>query len=517
MTTQNSTNNLTPLRSTLIALIPVCLLQLLLHGMGLAQYGYFRDELYYLASTYRLDFGYVEHPPLFIWILKVWTVLFGESLASVRSLAVLTGTAEVIVVGLTAREMGGRLFAQVTASCAAAVTPVFLAIQHFYSMNVFDQLFWAIAGLLIISTIRDGGRSWILLGLVLGLGLMNKISVLFLGAGIAVALLLTPQRRLFTTRWPWLAGAIALLMFLPYIAWQAMHGFPLLDFMRNATQLKMVNPAPIEFLKSQILNTGPLAIPLYLLGLVGVFAIKDLRPYRFHAIVFLTVVLILIGSGSNKSYYLSPAYPFLLVPGALTLDRLLTSPRWKMVGRTYAALIVVSGVAIAPIAIPFLPVEIAIQYSSLLGIKPKQEERSATGVLPQHLADMFGWEEFVGEISRLYHSLPAEDQARCAIFVRNYGEAGAIDVLGKKHGLPRAISGHNTYWYWGPGSYTGEVMIMVGGNMKEEAERFESIERIGTSPDSKYSMPYERNRPIYLCRKLKIPVEEAWRRAKMFI
>jgi 4-amino-4-deoxy-L-arabinose transferase-like glycosyltransferase len=226
MTTQNSTDNLTPLRSTLIALFPVCLLQLLLHGVGLTQFGYFRDELYYLASTYRLDFGYVEHPPLFIWILKVWTGLFGESLASVRSLAVLTGTAEVLVVGLTAREMGGRLFAQVTASCAAAVTPVFLAIQHFYSMNVFDQLFWAIVGLLIISTIRDGGRSWILLGLILGLGLMNKISVLFLGAGIAAALLLTPQRRLVTTRWPWLAGAIALLMFLPYIAWQAMHGFP---------------------------------------------------------------------------------------------------------------------------------------------------------------------------------------------------------------------------------------------------------------------------------------------------
>jgi 4-amino-4-deoxy-L-arabinose transferase-like glycosyltransferase len=508
----------TPIRLTLLVLIPICLLKLVLHGMCLAQYGYFRDELYYLASTYHIDFGYVEHPPLFIWLLKVWTLIFGESLAAMRSLSVLTGTALVMVGGLLARAMGGRLFAQVLAALALAVTPVLLGVQHFYSMNVFDQLFWGICGLVLIPIIRNGERKyWVLLGVVLGLGLMNKISVLFLGAGIGAALLLTPQRRALVTPWPWVAAGIALVMFVPYIIWQATRGFPLLEFMRNATQQKMVNPGPWDFLKAQMMNAGPFAVPIYLAGLIGVFAIRDLRPYRFLVIVFLAVVAILLGSGSNKAYYLSPAYPFLLIPGAVTLDRVFSRGVWRTTGVIYAVVVGIGGMVGAPFAIPLLPIKTYLAYAQTMGITPRPEERSPTGVLPQHFADMFGWEEYVAELARLYHALPAEDQARCGIFVRNYGEAGAIDVLGKKYGLPRALCGHNTYWYWGPGSYNGEVLIMVGGRMEEEAATFESVERIGTTPDSEFSMPYERNRPIYLCRKLKIPLTQGWDRSKLLI
>jgi hypothetical protein len=319
------------------------------------------------------------------------------------------------------------------------------------------------------------------------------------------------------TPWPWVAAGIALVMFLPYIIWQAARGFPLLEFMRNATEQKMTNPPAGEFLMQQVLNMGLLNFPIYLAGLIGVFAAKDLKPWRFFVVVFLAVVVILIGSGSNKAYYLAPAYPFLLVPGALVVERLLSRPLWKKVGVVYATLMVVAGVLSAPMAIPLLPVEKFISYQQSLGLELKAEERNTLGPLPQHFADMFGWEEYVAEISRQFHALPKEDQARCGIFVRNYGEAGAIDVLGKKYGLPRAVSGHNTYWFWGPGTYDGSVMIMVGGRIEDEAPSFESMERIGTTPDSKYSMPYERNRPIYLCRNIKIPLEQAWKRSKMLI
>jgi hypothetical protein len=516
MDTESS--GLTPVRATMLALVPVCLLKLLLHGLCLTDYGHFRDELYYIASTYHIDFGYVEHPPLFIWLLKVWTLLFGESIAAIRSLSVLAGTALMLTTGFLARAMGGRIFSQVLAALALAIAPVLLATQHFYSMNVFDQLFWGLGALALIPIVRGGERrDWILLGVVLGLGLMNKISVLFLGAGIGVALLLSSQRRALVTPWPWVAAGIALVMFLPYIIWQAARGFPLLEFMRNATEQKMTNPPAGEFLMQQVLNMGFLNFPIYLAGLIGVFAAKDLKPWRFFVVVFLAVVVILIGSGSNKAYYLAPAYPFLLVPGALVVERLLSRPLWKKVGVVYATLMVVAGVLSAPMAIPLLPVEKFISYQQSLGLELKAEERNTLGPLPQHFADMFGWEEYVAEISRQFHALPKEDQARCGIFVRNYGEAGAIDVLGKKYGLPRAVSGHNTYWFWGPGTYDGSVMIMVGGRIEDEAPSFESMVRIGTTPDSKYSMPYERNRPIYLCRNIKIPLEQAWKRSKMFI
>ncbi len=517
MTTTDETTAQTPLRTTLFALLAVCLLSLLLHAAGLTQYGYFRDELYYLASTYHIDLGYVEHPPLSIWILRVWTMLFGESLAAIRSLSVLAGMATVFAAGMLARALGGRLPAQILAALALAVAPVILSIQHIYSMNVFDQLFWVMAALVLVPVLRGEKKFWLLLGLVLGLGLLNKLSALFLCGGIGVALLLTRHRSVLAGPWPWVAAAVALIVASPYAWWQAARGFPLLEFMRNATEQKMVNPGPAEFMRAQILNAGPLSVPVYLMGIVGVVAFRDLRRNAFFVIAFLTVTAVLVGSGSNKAYYLSPAYPLLLVPGALATERVLSRGMWRTAGKVYTAVIGIAGVAAAPLAIPLLPVDTYLAYSQGLGIRPSPEERNALGALPQYFADMFGWEEFTAEIARKYHSLSAQDQERCAIFVRNYGEAGAIDVLGRKYGLPRAVSGHNTYWYWGPGSYDGEVMIMVGGNVEKEAAAFESIERIGTTPDSKYSMPYERNRPIYLCRKLKIPIEQAWARSKSFI
>lgn len=511
---------MTNLTTTLWILTPVLLLKLALHGAGIANYGYFRDELYYLASVAHLDFGYVEHPPLFIYLLAGWTALFGDSVAAIRTLSILAGTGLILIVGLTGRALGAGLFAQCVAALTAAVTPVFLGTQHFYSMNVFDQLFWGIAGLILVWLIREPSpRIWLLLGFVLGLGLMNKISVLWLGAGIAAGLLLTPTRRMLADRWAWTGALIALLMFVPFLLWQAAHGFPLLEFARNATARKMVNPGPGEFFLAQVLNVGPAAIPIYLAGLTAPFVLRENRTVRVFVIVFLAVLLILLTSGSSKAYYLAPAYPFLLLPGAMLLERLFAAGLRRWAGWGYALVVGVTGLFTAPLAVPLLPVETYIRYVNALGLSATNvaDERHRMGPLPQHFADMFGWEEFTAEIARIYNGLSPEEKSRCAIYVRNYGEAGAIDVLGRRYGLPRAISGHNTYWIWGPGSATGEVLLMVGGSPEEEGSSFESFERVGSTPDHPYSMPYERNRPIYLGRKLKIPMSEAWARAKVFI
>jgi hypothetical protein len=512
-----STLPATPWRTTLLVLLPVCIAKLLLHGVCLTEYGYFRDELYYLASLRHLDLGYVEHPPLFIYLLAAWTSLWGESLAAVRSLAVLAGTAHVAVVGLMVRSLGGRSLAQGLAAVAVAFMPIYLGTQHLYTMNVFDQLLWALVGLACIPLFRDGEpRHWILLGCLLGLGLMNKISVLWLGAGIGVAVLVT-RRKSLLTRWPWIAAATAFLFLLPYLFWQAAHGFPLLEFMRNAAERKMQQVGIGDFLLGQVLVTNPFALPLFVAGIVGLLALRTLRPAAWAGMIALTVAVILIAAGNSKSYYMAGAYPFLLVPGAIALERL-CERGWRLrMGWAYAGTIAATGLLMAPFAIPLLPVEQYIRYASAVGVTPPADERMRLGPLPQGFADMFGWEGFVAEIARAYQALGPEDRARCAIVVKNYGEAGAIDLFGPRYGLPRAISGHNTYWIWGPGSATGEVILMVGGKGEEEREWFASVEVVGRTPDHPYAMPYERNRTILLCRGLKIPMRQAWERAKEFL
>jgi hypothetical protein len=514
----DSDRGLIPMRQAALVLLPVCMAKIVLHVLCLTQYGYFRDELYYLASLNHLDFGYVEHPPFFIYLLAAWRSIAGDSLAAVRILALLAGTAHVIAVGLMARFLGGRALAIGLAAAATALMPILLGTQHMYSMNVIDELFWALTGLALIPIFRSAEpRNWIILGFLLGLGLMNKISVLWLGAGIGAALLLTPERRWLATRWPWIAGGIALLFLFPYVVWQWLHGFPLLEFMRNAAERKMVNVSALEFLRDQALSMNPFVLPLSVAGVIGIWFSRGAREMRWAWIVGVTVVLILIVPGNSKPYYLAGAYPFFLVPGAIVLESLLKDGWKRKVGWGYAAVIAATGVLSAPMAIPLLPEEQLIAYMEQIGISPPRGERMQSGSLPQHFADMHGWEGFVEEVARVYNGLSPEERGRCAIFVRNYGEAGAIDVLGRKAGLPRAVSGHNTYWYWGPGGMTGEVVIMVGGNLEEEREAFESVERVGTTPDDPYAMPYERNRPVYLCRGLKIPVAEAWKRAKDLI
>jgi hypothetical protein len=468
----------------------------------------------------HLDFGYVEHPPLFIYLLAGWTGLFGDSIAAIRILAVLAGAGLVLVVGLIARALCAGIFGQLTSALAVAVTPVLLGTGHFYSMNVFDQLLWGLAGLVLLRVVRaPSPRHWLLLGVVLGLGLMNKISILWLVAGIGAGLALSPYRRGLLSPWPWAAAAVALVMFLPFVLWQAAHGFPLLEFVQNATARKMINPGPGEFLLSQVLNAGPPAIPVYLAGLASPLIFRQRGEVRVFVIVFLTVLAILLLSGSSKAYYLAPAYPFLLVPGAVVLERIVSRGFLRRLGWVYALVIGAGGILAAPLAIPILPVETFVRYAGALGISKTAgaEERHLLGPLPQHFADMFGWEEFTAEIARVYGTLSPSEQAACAVFVRNYGQAGAIDVLGRKHGLPRALSGHNSYWFWGPGPATGEVLIMVGGSAEEEGKHFESFEEVGRTPDHPYAMPYERNRPIYIGRNLKIPMREAWARSKDFI
>ena len=360
---------------------------------------------------------------------------------------------------------------------------------------------------------RSESRLWILLGALLGLGLQNKISVLWLGAGLVVGLLVTRDRRWLATRWPWLAGGLSLVIFLPHILWQVRLGWPTLEFIRNATGEKMIDVAPLDFVWGQLTMFGPAVVPLWLGGLVHLF-VGD-RRFRLLGWVYVSVFAILLLSGSSRSGYLGPAYTWLFAAGAVAFEGWLARRELRLPREAAVALVLVVGLLLLPFSLPVLPVETYIAYAGALGVGPSTDERKELAELPQGYADMHGWQELVDSVAEVWDALPREDRARAAIFTYNYGNSGAIDYLGRARGLPPSISGHNNYWLWGPRDYTGEVMIVLGGDDGGLRRHFESVERAGTI-DCDYCMPYEDNRPIWIARGSHRPLAEVWPEQKHY-
>ena len=399
---------------------------------------------------------------------------------------------------------------------AALVAPQYLALDHFYSMNAFDMFFWALAAYLLIRLIQDPAPSrWILLGLVLGLGLLNKISVLWLGAGLLVGIVATPQRRWLLTAWPGVAGTIAAVLFAPYPLWEIRHGWPTLEFIHNATSDKMVHVSPLAFFAGQVDTMLVVSLPLWLGGLGFLFFHPAGRQYRLLGFTYVTVFAILAGSGSSRAGYLAPAYTWLFAAGGVAAESLLGHPRLTWVRPAALAVLLAAGAVAAPFALPVLPVETYIRYARALGRAPETEERKELAELGQFYADMHGWDAMVSTLASVYRGLPPADAAVARILAPDYGVAGAVDLLGRKQGLPAAISGHNNYWLWGPDGWDGRVLIVVGGTEEVLRERFDQVERAATIECGR-CMPYENHRPVWVCRTLRVPVAAAWARVKHY-
>jgi hypothetical protein len=493
-------------------------IQMLFHG----NYGYFRDELYYIACSKHLAFGYVDQPPLSLAILAVVRWILDDSLHAIRFLPALAVSSTAILAALMTIRLGGGKFATALASLCVVAAPVLLGQGRYFSMNSFDIFFWAAAGYIVLRILAgDTPRLWLLFGLIVGLGLQNKYSVGFLCIGLFAGLLLTPDRKHLATKWFWLGVLIASVLFLPHIVWEVMNGFPSLEFMRNASQLKNTPTTILDFFLGQLRELNYFCAPIWILGLYYFFFDVVGRRYRVAAWTYVVVFIIMV-VGHGKAYYLSPIYPLLFAGGSVFFERLTaeTSRRW--IKTTMVADILVVMTISVPFAIPILPIETFIGYQEFLGIKPRADERSSLGVLPQHYADEFGWEEMVAVIASAYQKLTPEEQAKCLIYVRNYGEAGAVDFFGPKYGLPGAVCAHNSYWYWGPGDRTGDVAIIIGGsrtlqdNLNDLNRRYQHVELAGTTK-LEYSMPYENGKLIFICRGMNTSFQKLWPEERFFI
>lgn len=484
-------------------------IKLLLHLYAGRHYGYFVDELYYLACAQHLAWGYVDQPPLIALIARTARMLLGDSLSAIHLFPALAGAAKVLLAGLIARELGGRRFAQGLAAFCVLVAPGFLALDNWLSMNPFEPLFWMGCAWTVIRIIRTGNQKlWLWFGVLAGLGLENKHSMLIFGSGIVAGLLLTPERRVLRSPWIWAGGAVAFLIFLPNLLWNIQHHFPFLELQENIRRSgRNVAMPPLAFLGQEILTMLPLTAPVWLAGLWYFFFRPEGKPFRSLGWAFL-VAAVLIMAFNPRVYYLFPAFPLVMAAGSVLWESWLDNRHGRWIKPVYGVLMVAMAVVILPTVLPILPPETYIRYAKAIHFDQPRIETMKLGPLPQLYADQFGWEEMAAEVSRIFHTLPLDVQPKTAIFGQNYGQAGAIDLFGPKYGLPKAISGHQSYYLWGPREYTGESMIVMEDRQERLETKFAFVQKVG-HVGHPYAMPYE-HFDIFYCRGLKRPLQEIW-------
>jgi 4-amino-4-deoxy-L-arabinose transferase-like glycosyltransferase len=453
----------------------------------------------------------VDMPPLTAFQAWLTRALFGDSMLSIRLFPALAGAGLVLLTGTIVRELGGKRFAQGLAALAVVVSPAYLLVSTYLSMNSIEPLLWMGCALVLIRLIKTGNtKLWLWFGLLAGLGLLNKHTMLLFGFALIFSLSLLPPRRLIANRWFFIGGGIAFLIFLSNLIWMVQHHFPFLELQANIRRShRNVELNPFEFIGQQILlMMHPAAFPVWLSGLASFLFGRQGKQFRLLGLAYLvTLGILLLVNG--RVYYLLPAYPMLLAGGTVAMESWLTCPRWQWARVAYAAVVVIAGVISAPMAMPLLQPETYIRYTQALGLKVPQIEHRRSSQLPQLFADRFGWPEMAACVAQVYHSLPAEDQAKTAIFGNNYGESGAIDFYGPKLGLPKAIGAHQNYWYWGPRDYTGEVVIVLGADRRDALDGFYSSVTEAARVEHPYSMSSE-NFTVYLCRGLKRPLKEVW-------
>ena len=489
----------------------VCsIIALIVHFLTNSRYGYFRDELYYIACARHPALGYVDLAPLSALLLRIELAIFGDSLFALRLFPALASAGTVWLTGVIARQLGGRAWAASLASIGSLSALVFLALGNVYSMNIFEPLFWMGCAYCLIRIIQGGRQTWWLwFGALAGLGVENKHSIAFFGIGVVLALLLSPQRREFARAGIWFGGLIALALTLPNLIWQIQHHWPTYELLTNiAHSHKNVVLSPPEFLLQQMLILNPATLPLWLGGLIWLFATTEGRHYRvlgFAYLITLAEFIILHG----KHSYLAPIYPILFAAGGVAFERWLAGT-FRFVRPVYAAIMILIAAILAPTVVPILPPEKLIAYMEAIHFTPPKTETSHTAALPQLFADQFGWREMAASVGRAYTKLSPNDQRIVGIFCQDYGQAGAIDFFGKKYGLPPALSGHQNYFLWGPRGYSGDLLLVLDDNDRDEREQFRSVQDLGPVESSRWAMPSEQRQHIYLCRGLKKDLRQVW-------
>ena len=496
------------------AVLIVVGISFLAHVLVGDNYGYFRDELYVLAMSQHPAFGYVDVPPLVPWITLIPRFLTGNALWAIHVISALVCAGTIILTGLMARLLGGTGWGQGLAALGSATALILLGNGSIYSYDVFDAFWWTLAATILIILLRDEQpRRWLAFGLVAGLGLLTKETILFWGFALVVGLLLTRQRRLLFTRWTAFGGLITFALVSPFLIWNAFNSWASVQFWASYSQNHSVGGSPLDFLTNQILIMNPFSVLLWGAGLWYFFSARGAR-YRVFGWAYLMLFVLFIAI-QGKSYFLAPTYLPLFAGGAALLGE--WRVRWRRWAAVYPVVLAVSCVLLAPAAMPVLPPAVYAHIYGKSGNSGSQQESGDSYGLPQALADRFGWEEQVALIAQVYHGLPMDEQRVACIFTSNYGEAGALVQFGGRYHLPPPISGHNAFYIWGPQGCTGQVVITINISPQDAARGFSSVTLAArTSCDD--CVDFENQAPILSLRqpKAKVPFAVLWAQSKHY-
>jgi 4-amino-4-deoxy-L-arabinose transferase-like glycosyltransferase len=484
-----------------------------LHAACGGRYGVFRDELYFIACGERLAAGYVDQPPLVAVVARVAHSLFGLWVPGLRLASWVAAALLAFLAGRLAARLGGGAFAATLAAVAVGAAPVLLALGHYLTMNAFEPVLWTALALLLARLAQGGdARLWYAAGLVAAAGVLFKYSMAPFAIALTLGLLATPARQTLLRREAAAAALIAALLVLPNLLWQVRHGLPFLELVRNGQRYKNAAFSPGAFAGELVLEGNPLAAPLWAGGLLWLLLSARARPFRFLGLGAALLVAFLVLSRA-KPYYLAPLLPLLFAGGAVGAEALFRKRLAR--GAAVVALAAV-GIALAPMALPLLPVERFVAYQERLGVKPHELERLRYGVLPQLFADQFGWEELARAVAGAAARLSPAERERAAVFARNYGEAAALELFGAPLGVPPVASGHNQYWVWGPPPGRGEVLLVVSDERETCGGVYRERALAARLPESPWVMPYESGMMLWLCRGPSRPLAEVWRREKHF-
>ena len=457
-------------------------------------YGYHRDELYFLAAGDHLAWGYADQGPLTPLIARAMSGLAPESLTVLRLPSALAAGATVLLTGLLARELGGRRRAEAVAAACAAVAVVVLFTGHVLSTSTFDLLVWTALTWLAVRAVRTGDdRLWPIAGVVLGVGLLNKPLPAFLALGLLAGVAIAAPRRLLRNRYVWAAAAIALVLWSPWLVWQADHGWPQLDVSRNiAAGGSTSSEAWWAIVPFQLLLVSPFLAPVWIAGLLRLLRDPALRDFSFLAWAWVILAVVFMASG-GKPYYLAGLLPALIGAGAGAVDRWLARGRVHVRRAALGAAVAISGVAGALIALPVLPAKSADPVISV----------------NEDVGETIGWPELAETVADVYRELPNREPA--VILTGDYGEAGAVDRYGPDLGLPRAYSGHNAYGDWGPPPDGSEPVIVVGldplGGGGAQLRGCRAVARIDNDAGVDNE---ERGTPVFVCDGPRRPWSEVW-------
>ncbi len=496
--------------SGLTLLLGLALLKFLLPFLAHPEFEFHRDEFLYLAMGKHLDWGYLENPPIIALLARLTHALFGDSLFAAHFSPALAGALIVIISGLMVHELGGGRFAQALAAVAYLMAPAFLRTNTLFQPVSFDQLFWALAAYLFIRILKqESPRLWLAFGVVVGLGLLTKYTMLLFVFAVFASMLLTPARKMLRTKWPWLAAAIASVLWLPNLIWQHAHGWPFIEHMQMLNRTQLVNVAPAGFILMQVLMSFSASF-VWMFGLYFYFSRKE-QAFRAAGWIYVVCFALLLFM-SGKPYYLLPTYPLLFASGSCALEKYVLRTQRAWLKPALIAFIIFSNIMGVPYGVPILSVSTLEKYMAFmannLGLaEPLRWEDGKLHRIPLDYADMLGWENQAATVAKVFHSLAPEEQKQCVILASNYGQAGALEYHAKQHALPQVISYHGSFYLWGPGNASREILLTVGIDAEDLQPHFQTVESAGmiTHPFAR-----ENNVPIFLCRNAHVSLQEAW-------